>query len=188
MRRKAASDSGARGLTMANEFCAPAVNDIRTQWFADRLYGDWDIDPPALASGHHLETAVLISLFTDRLAEPADRLPSNDGNRKGWWADTGKRSDERIGSRLWLLHREKQSNETRLRAEEYAHEALAWMLRDEVADMIDVAATWLRLGWLDLDITIWRQDRRLFHGRFQWTWTELLTLPARLATIEWTAA
>jgi len=149
--------------------------DIRTTWFPDLLYGDWSIAPPALLDGRHLETAVLISLFTDRLALEDDLLPWNNGDRRGWWADTLSPRGP-IGSRLWLLHREKQTNQVRLRAEEYARESLEWLITDGVADSVEVHATWLRLGWLELDITIHRQEQRLFHGRYDWTWQEIKAL------------
>ena len=148
------------------------TGDIRTAWNAATYAGDWLIEPPDLASGADLETAVLISLFTDRLADADDYIPAEDGDRRGWWADTGKPASGRIGSRLWLLAREKQTNETRLRAEEYATEALQWMLDDGVADRIDVAAAWADLGRLELTIDIYRNTDRLFHGRYSPHWLE----------------
>ena len=35
-----------------------------------------------------LETSILISLFSDRLADIEDLLPDNTGERRGWWGDT----------------------------------------------------------------------------------------------------
>lgn len=93
-----------------------------------------------LASDRGLETAVLISLFTDRRAETDDKPPSGDErDRRGWWADQfAAFQGDRIGSRLWLLDRSKRTNETALRAKEYALEALAWMLEDRVVASINV--------------------------------------------------
>lgn len=158
--------ASARALIVAT------AGDIRTIWNSQTYVGDWLIDPPALASGADLETATLISLFTDRLAEGDDQLPANNGDRRGWWADTGQPKSNYIGSRLWLLAREKQTNETRLRAEDYATEALQWMLDDRVADRIDIAAEWVALGWLELRIGIYRDEQRLFHGRYARDWQE----------------
>jgi len=146
--------------------------DIRTDWNDEWLIGDWALEPPALGSGLALQTSVLISLFSDRLADRDEPLPDNSGNRRGWWADTDAARGA-IGSRLWLLVREKQTNETRLRAEDYATEALQWLIDDEVADRVEVVATWLRLGWLELDIQIYREERRLFAGKFDWAWEQL---------------
>lgn len=148
------------------------TGDIRTIWDSDRYIGDWRIAPPALESGADLETALLISLFTHRLADPDDVLPGNDGDRRGWWADTGKEPVDRIGSKLWLLAREKQTNETRLRAEDYATEALQWMLDDGVADRIEIVGEWVAFGWLELRVDLYRDERRLFHGRYARDWQE----------------
>jgi len=150
------------------------MGDIRTVWSDTLLSGDWVIEPPDLASGHDLSTSVLISLFTDRLADEDDSLPDNTGDRRGWWGDTGPQPQRHIGSKLWLLTREKATNDVRLRAEDYAREALAWMLTDGVADQIDVAAAWVEFQRLDLSIDIWRQARLLMSGKWGLYWREEL--------------
>ena len=70
-----------------------------------------------------LKSAVWMSLGTDRRAENDDVLPGGDGDKRGWWGDSFRQ--RRIGSRLWLLERQKITADTLLRAEEYAAEALA---------------------------------------------------------------
>lgn len=86
-----------------------------------------------------LDTAVMISLFTDRRAEPDDELPGGDEDRGGWWGDAFSDVDnDRIGSRLWLLHRSKTSQATMRKAKRYAEEALAWLLEDSVAISVEV--------------------------------------------------
>jgi phage gp46-like protein len=103
-------------------------------------------------------TAMLISLGTDRRAEPDDELP--DGvdalnaqtsfvTRRGWSGDALDRLGRRIGSRLWLLNRAKQSEPTRRFAEIWALEALAWAEQDLGRPAI-VEASWLRRGILAL--------------------------------------
>ncbi|MFP4904903.1 phage GP46 family protein, partial [Paraburkholderia sp. BR14261] len=64
------------------------MSDITTVWNVARMHGDWVLQGPSLQSGEDLQTSVLISLFTDRLALPSDETP--DGNRRGWWADDPK--------------------------------------------------------------------------------------------------
>jgi len=145
------------------------MTDIRTIW--SDYAGDWRIEPPDLEHTHDLETAVLISLFTDRLADPDDVLPDNTGDRRGWWGDTGKDPPDPIGSKLWLLVREKQTNQVRLRAEDYAREALQWMLDDGAADQIDVVAAWIEFQHLQIRIDIWRDGALLFRGRYSRAWT-----------------
>jgi phage gp46-like protein len=107
----------------------------------------------ALAQDDGLATAVLLSLFLDRRAGPDDPLPDGT-DRRGWLGDALAEDADRIGSRLWLLSREKQVEETRRRAEEYAEEALAWLVEDGLAESVAVSAAWAGIGWLDLRVTI----------------------------------
>lgn len=61
---------------------------------------------------------------------------------------------DRIGSRLWLLGREKQLAEVVRRAKDYAEEALAWLIDDGVARRVSVTPSVPRQGWLWLEIRI----------------------------------
>lgn len=80
--------------------------------------------------------AVTISLYTWRRAETDD--PVDDDERFGWWGDSYPPiTDDRIGSRLWLLRRVKLTPQTQRDAEAYAHEALQWLLDD--GHVIDIA-------------------------------------------------
>lgn len=137
------------------------------------LYGDWQFVPPDLLSDTGPETAVLLSLFTDGLAREDDVLPDiAQGNRRGWWADTNA-PEGPIGSRLWLLAREKQTEDVRLRAEAYTREALQWMLDDGAADQIDVTATWAELGRLDVEVGIYREARLIFARPYPLIWASV---------------
>jgi phage gp46-like protein len=151
--------------------------DVRTVWDPFGLAGDWLFAPPDLVTGRDLETAAIISLFTDRLALPDDRLPDPaDADRRGWWADYG--ADYPIGSRLWLISREKQTEDVRQRAEDYCREALQWMLDDDVADSVDVVATWNTQapGRLDVEVTVWRARNQLLKRHFSWAWGQLFQI------------
>lgn len=113
-----------------------------------------------LMSDDSLLTAVVISLFTNRLAEPGDELPAGETDRQGWWADatlptlkTGGGKD-RIGSRLWLLKREKQLPSVLARAREYAEEALAWLVADGHVLAVAVEATAPARGVLLLEVRL----------------------------------
>lgn len=99
-----------------------------------------------------LGTCLLISLFTDRRADAEEGLPAAE--RRGWVGDAlSDLEGDRYGSHLWLLKRDKESEETRLRAEEYAAAALQWMLDDGVATSIEVEAQWVARGVLGLRVT-----------------------------------
>lgn len=114
---------------------------------------DWAIKDHDLAPDDGLETAVILSLFTDRRARQDDPLPDGSEDRRGWWADAyhpaplgappGEGNDL-IGSRLWLLEREKDTQEVVNRARDYAEEALQWLVEDGIAEQIEVMAGWVQ--------------------------------------------
>lgn len=101
-----------------------------------------------------LQTAILISLFTDARAND-DEVPAEDTSRRGWWGDLFQAAPgDQVGSKLWLLKREKRTLETLNRAEEYSKEALQWMIDDGVAAAVDTSAAWDPSGAMLLTILI----------------------------------
>jgi len=142
--------------------------DILTAWKDGA--GDYALSGALLASDDSMRTAVIISLFTDRRAEDDDPLPTGT-DRRGWWADAWPvLEDDRIGSRLWLLAREKQLPEVLRRAREYAEEALAWLLEDGIAARVTVTAEVVRTGVLGLGIEIERPAGGAVSYRFDYLW------------------
>ena len=121
-----------------------------------------------LAADSSLETAVLLSLYTDRRALDEDELPDGGTDRRGWWADAY--GDRQIGSRLWLLSREKELDSVLRRAEEYASEALAWLTEDEIAASVEVEAIHLRRGVLQLIVRIQRGEGSALERRYDYVW------------------
>lgn len=122
-------------------------------------------DSGALDVERSLESVVLISLFTDRRAKEDDEIPdSREGqhaitvDRRGWAGDYLSEDGDRIGSRLWLLQREKQTEETRQRAIEYAREALTHLITDNIISEINVTAEWVGYGRLDMLIILTKND------------------------------
>lgn len=76
-----------------------------------------------------LRRAVEISLFTWRRANLSDRV--DDDERYGWWGDSYPAvTNDKIGSRLWMLRRAKLTTETVGDAVTYAREALQWLVDD----------------------------------------------------------
>lgn len=118
---------------------------------------DFAIESGDLAHDDGLRAAVLVSLFTDRRAEPDDTASGED--RRGWWADAWSEVDgDRIGSRLWLLARAKETATTLERARAYTAEALAWMIEDGIARAIEIEAEWAHRGMLGLRVAITLTD------------------------------
>lgn len=132
---------------------------------------DYRIDPPGLAEDDGLQTAVIISLFTDRRARADDALPGAEDDRRGWWADAYPEvAGDEIGSRLWLLARAKQTDETLNRARDYALEALQWLVEDGVASTVNVTATWVQPGALELQAQVVKPDDAQIDYRFRQAW------------------
>lgn len=150
------------------------MTDIRTIWDVDRSRGDWRISGGALDSGSDLETAVLISLFTDRRAMPGDAIPDGTDDPRGWWGDDQPDGTNMpIGSRLWLISRAKQTQATLNSAVTYAREALQWLVSDGVAAAVDVRAEWNGRGFLAMVVTIARNDGTSHAMNFKWAWEQI---------------
>jgi len=123
----------------------------------------------AMTDENSLQTAVIMSLFTDRLANTDDVLPDDTDDRRGWWADSLVTAVvDNIGSRLYLLNREKQTTNVLRKAEEYAYESLEWLIEDGVSSAIRVVATNPRDGWLNLNIQIDRPGEEPTQYNFLW--------------------
>lgn len=145
--------------------------DVRTVFLGFDQGADYALDALGLTEDDGLETAVVLSLFTDRRAQQDDPLPDG-ADRRGWWADgTGADARDRIGSRLWLLWREKQLPAVLVRARQYAEEALAWLVTDGVARRVEVQASNPRRSLLRLDVGIYRPDAPPVRYRFDTFWS-----------------
>jgi len=96
-----------------------------------------------LEADQTLRTAALISLFTHGLADPEDDIPDGTDLRRGWWAANllPQEADDFFGSRLWVLSRAKLTNETLGNAENFAEEALEWLIRGGIAEEVAVEAS-----------------------------------------------
>jgi phage gp46-like protein len=149
-------------------FVATGKGDIATIWQPPYSFADWEMQGPLLRSGQNLETALLISLFTDRLAAADDMIPDGTNDRRGWWGDGTE--TVKIGSRLWLLDRGKLTNETALRCKDYITEALKWMLDDGVAAAINVTTAVQLPSMLAAKVEIYRQDGAKIANNFAWVW------------------
>lgn len=117
-----------------------------------------------------LAAAVLISLFSWRKSNPDDGVKAP--TRQGWWGDTfAEVAGDRIGSRLWLLQRQKVLSTTLRRAEAYAKESLQWLIDDAVVARIEVSAERSGVDQIALLVTCYRpDDTQALQARFQNVW------------------
>jgi phage gp46-like protein len=117
------------------------------------------------------ETSIFISLFTDKRAAPSDILPANITDYRGWW------SDNKLGSRLWLLERETNNKELIARAEEYCQEALQWMTKDDIASKINIVVTLQKNDpTLLIEITILQKTKGQQSFKFYYNWKEQVVI------------
>lgn len=143
--------------------------DLRTTYRGFLEGADLSVSARDLAADGGLTTAVILSLFTDRRAADGDTLPSGETDRRGWWGEIAPTLEGYpLGSRLWLLSREKETPETLRRAQYYAEEALAWLLAVGAASSVSVEATAPRRGVLALAITIGRPAAPAETWQFAW--------------------
>ncbi|WP_165681395.1 phage GP46 family protein [Metapseudomonas otitidis] len=148
------------------------MSDIALVW--NGTEADLAIEGGDLVLEEGLQTAAVISLFSDRRARLDDVLPADDGDRRGWVGDAWPRVDgDQIGSRLWLLNREKDIPETLRRAREYARESLAWLIEDGIGASLDVQASVPMRGVLRLELTVNRRDGSTFNHQFDTLWENL---------------
>lgn len=141
--------------------------DIAISWDSANSRGDWTMNGPVLATGNDIDTAILISIFSDRMAQPGDVIPDGTNDPRGWWAD----DEVLIGSRMWLLRRAKQTTQTLQLAYDYLAEALQWMVDDGVASRFDITTQWVRTGMLGAVIVAWSPTGTLLSkGQYAWAW------------------
>lgn len=143
--------------------------DVALVWDAELVSADWSIQGEGdVLLAPPLETAVFVSLFTDRRAGRDDLLPPGETDPRGWWAEM--LDDKPIGSRLWLLRRAKRLPETLRLAQDYIRESLAWMIEEGLAVRIEVAADWAARSRIAAVITIHRADGTQSAVTASWAW------------------
>lgn len=150
------------------------MSDLRSA-FVDMEHGaDFALDALGLEQDDGLETAVILSLFTDARARDDDALPHGQSDRRGWWADAYPAvAGDRFGSRLWLLRASKQLQESLTTAKQYAEEALAWMVEDGVAQRVEVDTFIARDEVMGMNISIYRPDGSVAKFRHESLWNQV---------------
>jgi phage gp46-like protein len=157
---------------------ANCAGDILVQWDNSNALGDWVIAEGDLQSGQDLETACLVSLFSDKLATPDFRPTDGTSDRRGWWADLY--NDQALGSNLWQLDRAKKTRDTLGLARRYAQDALQWLVTDGVAAAVVVDTRWIgpETGstMLGIAVAITQPDGTMTRFVYGWAWQDLAVL------------
>ena len=119
---------------------------------AIRTDGDIAIDGGDLVLDHGLVSSILVSLFCD--AWVPGRKPED---QRGYWADE---VGDAVGSQIWLLERAKATQETAAAAADHARRSLRWLVQEGIAQDVRVSASYVRPGFLALDVEIERGTAR----------------------------
>ena len=150
----------------------------------DSLYQEFDLGlgKGDLTTDDSLESAVLISLYTDKRAGEDDLLPDsrNTNDVRGWWGDqlVPFTEGDEIGSKIWLLSREKTTTQVYIKLENYIRDALQWMVDDEILTKIDVAIERQNPlpenNTLAFEIKLYKIDDRIVSLNYSYQWDNSL--------------
>lgn len=156
---------------------AHGQGDVYIRWDNGNALGDWTLASGDVQTGQDLETACLVSLFTDVLATPDFTPTDGTTDRRGWWADPYNAAP--VGSNLWQLERAKKTRDTLGLARRHASDAMRWLVDDGVAASVVVNTAWLGAGvstLLGIAIAITKPDGSVTRFTFGWAWDGLAVL------------
>ncbi len=146
------------------------MTDIALAWSNVTMSADISLAGVDLQTDEGMETAVIISLFTDKRAPDDAVIPDGSTNRRGWWGDVvAEVPGDEIGSLLWLLERVTLTAENMRLAQDYASDALAWFVTDGVAKSVTVTVTRMSLEAALMTIVILKPDGNT--GTYTYVWT-----------------
>lgn len=112
------------------------------------------------------DTAILVSLFTDRRAS-ASEVPISQ-NRRGWIGNEFFEDNFEIGSKLWLFEQSALTQDTINGIQDVAKAALKWLVDDGYAVRIEVEVIKGNTS-VSLEVDIFRSNSKVEH-RFYDLW------------------
>ena len=117
----------------------------------DEILYDFKIDSDGdIETEDQLDTAILVSLFTDRRAQPSEVVKAQQ--RRGWIGDL-ETPEDLWGSMLWLFEQARLTGAIVAGIGNAAQNAFEWMTRDKVATEVSARAI-VRASGVDLRIDI----------------------------------
>lgn len=137
------------------------MSDVALRWDNDRGLFDLAIVDDDIAADDGLNTAVLLSLFTDARAD------DGNGVERGHWAD--QFGPDSSGSQLWRLQRQKRQLGLASATKTWAERALQWMIDDNIATSVAVTVS-LDEDVLCLAIEIERPPNEVLNIQFSQLW------------------
>lgn len=128
--------------------------DIALNWINNS--GDISFSDKDFVTDDSLKSVILMSIFTDKRV----------GNERGVWFDSYE--GFQLGSRLWLIDREKRMDQVPLRANEYVEEALSWLKEEGVIKSVKVDSYLDGSNMLQIPISVTKPDGVV--SRFEFVW------------------
>lgn len=149
--------------------------DVSFIYDSEKGYSDIQIVDGDILLADTLQTSVEISLFTDRRATTAEAQIVQRGikerqSRRGYWANFFK--DNAQGSGLWLLQREKKTQETLSRAKTFCNDSLAWLVSDGIAQSV-ATETSFDGDALIISVSIAKPDGQDAGFKYNFAWDSL---------------
>jgi len=154
------------------------MSGLLLRWQPDRSECDLVITGAGLDLSHELETMVNICLFTDRHADPSDRLMPGDSDPRGWWGDLySPIKGDRIGSKLWLRVPGRAFAGIERIVRNDIIEALQPLVDDKIASRVDATVFFHQpplKNRLDAVVDLYRGDELALRLDYQRIWQEAL--------------
>jgi phage gp46-like protein len=135
--------------------------DIGLFLSADGSGADLAIANGDIALDSTLQTAVILSLMCDRLADADDAIPDGSSYRRGWCGDPylpplPDGSPDYLGSKLYLFLRCTATQQNANLIAGAAYDSLEWMILDGIASSIVVTTSWIDSNGLAMNVVITR--------------------------------
>lgn len=137
----------------------------------DGYFAPFDIyvSEAGFLSDEGLQTAVTISLFTDRRLPDGTPHPDGMSDMRGYWGDVGESDGYQWGSLLWTLYRQVITNSVITSCREFCEQALQWMVDDGIAQSVTVTAERAGTYQINIGVTIVKRDT-LETLRYSYVW------------------
>ena len=129
--------------------------------------GNIEVSGNDLAVDNGLNTAVYISLFTDARVDD-ESLLDDKTDKRGYWADVF--DDKPMGSKLWLLAREKNLSAVLDKAKTYCQDALKWLIEDGIAKKITVNTESVSENILGIETIIQKPSDEILNFKYSYNW------------------
>lgn len=146
------------------------MSDLRLDFTAARG-GDFAIAANDLVIDDGLVPAMEMSLLLDRRCPADAEIPDGSADQRGWWGNAlPDITGDEYGSLLWLLSRQKTTQDVLLKAVSHARHALQWMIDDGIASAVDVVAEFTTPSMLGLQVTVTKPNGASLTQAFSLAW------------------